>query len=556
MLAEFGSTPSGGDAGSWLADAFKDIGTTYPQIRAAVLFHTENDKNWATEWRPDPTRAGIDWSVLHDAGARGKVAEGFARLQKASGHDGRIRIAAPVHREEKTTSSPKPYFTGAPGSYEMLVDGKPFYIKGVAFNPGHDWRDGSKVLSRRELDKDFSAIKAMGANTIRRYSGGWEDYNIFNAAEKAGLKVIYGLWLPHDIDYARDLAQLDEFEKGFDELITNIKDEPSLLVWVIGNETWGGLKHTCEQPYLTEVRWAYVRFVERLARRIRAADPNRPIMVACEHTEELAGALSDYTRLAPTVDILGINSFYKEHLGYLQKTVAEFGNGKPYVVTEFGPDGYWHSDYSPRSPGGLLLEPSARGKAEMIADRWTTLIQPNRGYNLGGVAYCWSDRYEGSSSWFGIVARDGTRKPSFAALQHAWTGKGIADPPGPKIDRLVVSNQVVGPGEIITVEAAVSPDEEKRPIRLDWKVLEGNYDEASVEFGFPTAGRNKVNIVMPREEGRYWIHLNASNESGNMDEIAAQIQVMGKTSAENEVVDLPAASDNSVRQLTGLPRIH
>jgi cellulose synthase (UDP-forming) len=545
MLAEFGSTPYGGDAGSWLADAFEKIGTTYPQIRAAVLFHTDNDKNWATNWRPDPSATGIDWSVLHNAGARGKVADGFASLQKGSRPHAGIRITTPVHREEKSATVSKPYLTGAPGSNELLVDGKPFYIKGVAYNPGHDWRDGSKVLSKRELDKDFSSIKAMGANTIRRYSGGWGDYNLFNAADKAGLKVIYGLWLPHDIDYAGDSSQLDELEKGFDDLIANLKDEPSLLAWVIGNETWGGLKHTYDQPYLTEVRWAYVQFVERLARRIRTVDPNRPIMVACEHTEELAGALSDYTRLAPTVNVLGINSFYREHLENLQKTVAEFGDRKPYVVTEFGPDGYWHSDYSPRSPGGLLLEPSARGKAAMYESRWNSIIQPNRGHNLGGVAYCWSDRYEGSSSWFGIVARDGIHKPAYAALQHAWTGKGREHPSGPKIDKLVVSKQVVAPGEIITAEAFVSSDRTNRPIEFGWKVMEGNYEEAHADLAFLTPGRYKLNVVMPKEKGRYWIHLHVSDQAGKMDEIAAEIRVKDTLSAEPGAAIHPSAMISS-----------
>lgn len=525
MLAEFGSTPYGGDAGEWLADAFETIKTSYPQIHAAVLFNSGEDKNWATDWRPSATASGIDWNALHDAEITKTLADGFARLQQDSGGNEASGIPRTNYRNAKSPAATGKCITGSPGSYELTVDGKPFYIKGVAYNPGHDWRDGSKILSRRELDKNFAALKAMGANTIRRYSGGWEDYNLFNAADRAGLKVIYGLWLPHDTDYARDIAQLEEYEEGFVKLIDDLNDEPSLIAWVIGNEVWGGLKHSFEQPYLTEVRWAYIQFVERLARRIRMVDPNRPIMVACEHTEELPGALCDYARLAPTVDLLGINSFYGEHLTYLQETVEEFGNKKPYVVTEFGPDGYWHSDYSSHSSSGLLLEHSARDKAAMFANRWKNHIEANRGHNLGGVAYCWSERYEGSSTWFGIVKRDGTPKPAYSSLKQAWTGNGQWELPGPDIQSLTLSGDVIAPGETIAVEALVNLDKATPKVEFEWKVMEGNYEEADVEMGFITAEHDKLNIRMPFEEGRYWIHLTVCDKAGRLDEIAAEIRV-------------------------------
>jgi len=531
MLAEFGSTAYGGNAGSWLANAFETIEASYPQIRAAVLFHTAEDKNWATEWRPDPSATGIDWGVLHDPGARAQVVKGFDHLQQKFGQ----RHGTVVPDPEPPSGDSCPSLVGEPGSYSLLVDGEPFYIRGVAYNPGHDWRDGTKVLSRREIDKDFAALKAMGANTIRRYSGGWEDYNLFNAADEAELKVLYGLWLSPQIDYARDFSTLEELEEGFGELIDRHKDEPSLLAWVIGNEVWGSLQHSFEQPYLTDVRWAYLRFVERLARRIRAVDPDRPIMVVCEHSEELAGALRDYTRLAPTVNILGINSYYTKHLKDLPGVVAEFGRGKPYAVTEFGPDGYWHADYSPRSPGGFLLESSSHEKAEMFVNRWNSYILPQRGHNLGGVAYCWSERYEGSSTWFGMVERDGTPKPAYFALKKAWAENGKWAFSGPKIDQLQIPRHVAAPGESITVEAMVSHDEGHTPMHFSWKVMGSNYDRADAEYEFLSARHDKLRIIMPEDEGRYWIHLNLSDEAGNQDEIAAEVWVKALLAQKPEV---------------------
>ena len=253
-------------------------------------------------------------------------------------------------------------------------------MHGVAYNPGHDWRDGGRVLTRRQLENDFSAIKAMGGNTIRRYSGGWHDYNLFNVAAEKDVKVLYGLWLDQDVDYAHDLKQLAEFERDYLAVVRRYKDEPALLGWVIGNEVWGMFKHSYEQPYLTDVRHAYVRFVERLARQIKEIDPNHPVMVACEFSDEIAGALSDYAALAPSVDVIGVNVYYEPHLARLPKLMSEQAPNKPYLVTEFGPDGYWHHELTQRTDEGRLIEAAAHEKAQQYASRWAQRIESQRGH--------------------------------------------------------------------------------------------------------------------------------------------------------------------------------
>jgi hypothetical protein len=260
-------------------------------------------------------------------------------------------------------------------------------------------------------------------------------------------------------------------------------------------------------------------------------------MVVCESSEELAGALHDYTRLAPSVDILGINTYYTQHLKALPEVVAEFGRGKPYMVTEFGPDGYWHDDYSPRTAGGFLIEPSAKAKAKMYASRWESFVFANQGFNLGGVAYCWSERYEGSSSWFGLVARDGTPKPAYAALRQAWTGGDVVPNSGPTIERLIVSEHVVAPGEGITVQALVGREKVSQPVELNWEVLESDFGRCKVKLKPLSSGHDKLTITMPEDEGRYWIHLHVSDQSGNMDEIAEEVWVSKHPSGKSEVVD-------------------
>jgi cellulose synthase (UDP-forming) len=523
MLAEFGTTPYGGDQSAWLSDAFASIKTKYPQIKATILFHSDRDKNWATAWRPDDQAVGIDWSVLQHPEAAMALRNGWTELgpnqrRAAIGSS----MSRPSNDVETRTSVGATQLTGDAGSFQFNVDGEPFYIKGVAYNPGHDWRDGGQVLTRRHLEKDFTRIKAMGANTIRRYAGGWADQNLFNVAEEHDLKIVYGLWLRQDIDYIKDQDLLDTLERRFVRLAESRKDEPALLAWVIGNEAWGMFQHSYEQPYLTDMRKAYVCFVERLARRIRDIDPDRPILVACESSEELAGALSDYVRYAPTVDAIGVNVYYENHLENLPELMEQFAPRKPYLVSEFGPVGYWHPSYTPRTPVGTLAEPAAHEKARMYTDRWSQHIAPNRGNNLGGIAYCWSDRYEGSATWFGLTDSKGRAKPAYFALREVWAdGDRVR---APIIDELLVSDYIARPGDEIRIKITVAAPQLDGVLSAEWLVLDADYREVSTRSE-PYSSVNPAVLQMPWREGICWIHLTVSDSEGRLDQRSVPIVV-------------------------------
>lgn len=62
MIAEFGTTAYGGDQVGWINDALYDIRNRYPEIHSLVFFYSEQDKNWATDWRPFPEAQFIDWT--------------------------------------------------------------------------------------------------------------------------------------------------------------------------------------------------------------------------------------------------------------------------------------------------------------------------------------------------------------------------------------------------------------------------------------------------------------------------------------------------------------
>lgn len=111
------------------------------------------------------------------------------------------------------------------------------------------------------------------------------------------------------MDYLRDEEKKRACEDRVLKTVHTWRDHPALLGWTLGNEVWGLLKHHFHQPYLTEVRLEYVRFLERLAKRIRDADPEHPVFAVLQHTEELPGGLHHFATLAPSLGGVGINSY-------------------------------------------------------------------------------------------------------------------------------------------------------------------------------------------------------------------------------------------------------
>ena len=392
MLAEFGSTSYEEDGRTWINSSIKSIKTHHPEIKSFVFFFRDLDRNWITDWRPSENPGFINWTL---------DLEGLADwLKGIKLFDQKNYWIDPGNFIAKS-AAPKSLVSDSL-NHQLIVDGKPFYVKGICYNAGHDWEEGFIPLSKKQLEKDFSLIKEMGANTIRRYEPGIYDRNILRAAKDHDLKVMFGFWFDPKVDYSEDSKKLKAYEKKVLSLVRKHKDDNSIIAWNIGNETWGLLKKHHAQPYLTIVRRSYLEFLDNLALKIKQIDPVRPVFSSEEHdNERLIAAIIQYKAYAPNIDVLGVNSYYEKNISQLNSIFESFYPGKPYMVTEFGPKGYWNSELGDYQNNSLLIELSSQVKAEWYQKQWDEYIAKYRGKNLGGMAFSWTDRFEGTATWFG-----------------------------------------------------------------------------------------------------------------------------------------------------------
>ena len=396
--------------------------------------------------------------------------------------DSTLRLTArqPPGEPSLQPASPEPKSSLPPGitydeerqAYRWWHQGAPFYIKGVLYNPEQSQPDKGWPPTRRQLRVDFAKIKAMGANTISRYAPTAYDRNILHAAQEADLMVLYQFQFNPEVDYLKDAHRTAALKKQALSHVERYKDNPTILAWVLGNGTWDELARYFHQPYLTEVRLAYVALVEQIAQEVKKVNPGRPVISALGNGLELAGTLDDFRNGAPSVDILAISGYHPQQLAEAAILMEQWFPGRPYLINEFGPKAlpgypYW--------PGDRVGPENSFEKARLYADLWTEQIEQGQHNNLGGIAYCWRDRMEHTAIFSGITDYKGRLKPAYYALQKAW---GTEGGPFPISDACLRVTQQTGHDDApLFLCKALSPNNDNPGLHYEWSVSRGEYLE-------------------------------------------------------------------------------
>lgn len=391
------------------------------------------------------------------------------------------------------------------------------YIFGVAYNPGHDWRDNklSIPLTIDKLEHDFQNIKDMGANTIRRYSPTIYDRNILKVANQKDLKVMYGFWFDPKIDYSARSFRKKRYEWQVLHTVRRLKNNPAIMGWTLGNETWGLLKLNFNEPYLSQVRKEYIKMISELAAKVKEIDPSRPVFVVEEHTSHLSSAYYAFSTFAPKVDVFGVNTYYHQNISILDSVMHSVNPQKKYFVGEFGPNGYWHHEYNHYIYDTIIYEHSSFSKAENFIYQWENYIYNNKERNIGGVAFCWQDRYEGTATWFGITDIFGNRKPSWNALKMSFTGDTAALIFPIPVFQILMPKDFLNPGENVNVIAATRQINKRESLHYKWILYEEGTFNRIVETPF-TKGGYQFNFRTPSRLSNYRLYLYVSDNEGNV----------------------------------------
>jgi len=327
--------------------------------------------------------------------------------------------------------------TGAPGSYTLMRDGKPHFI-----------------ASAGGIDH-IASLAAAGGNSVRTW--GADDIGpLLDEAHRLGMSVTVGIWLEHErhgFDYDNKEMVAAQFEKA-KAAILKYKDHPAVLMWGIGNEMEGYGND--------EAIWVAVNAIAKMAKEL---DPNHPTMTVVAEMGDKGQKVKNIHRFCPDIDIIGLNSYgggpsiaerYKAH-----------GGTKPYIITEFGPNGTWEIG---RNAFKAPIEPTSTQKAASYRATYEKSVLGAKGTSLGSYAFLWGDKMEATATWFGMLLPDGTRLAAAETMSELWTGK-------PPANRVPVINAFAydGPdrckkGDQLKIKLDVT-DPENDTLTAEWVLL-------------------------------------------------------------------------------------
>ncbi|WP_161554549.1 glycoside hydrolase family 2 TIM barrel-domain containing protein [Sinomicrobium soli] len=352
----------------------------------------------------------------------------------------------------------------------LYRNGKPYYVKGAAYNNFMD------------------LVPEYGGNSIRTYSVDENTQAVLDSALANKLTVCLGIWVNRetdgfDYDNAQEVAEQKERVR---EEVLRFKDHPAVLMWGIGNEV--------DAQYTDYKVWNAIGDISDM---IHELDTNHLT------TTVLAGAdpkdIEEIMERAPSLDILGVNSY--SAIGNVQKNTASAGWTKPYMITEWGPKGTWEN-VSKTSWGGIQ-ELSSTEKGEVYKNTYTSHIAANfnRGC-VGSYAFLWGYQLHGAvATWYGVFTPKKKPLETAHALYYSWSGSY----PSNRAPRIENSGDILLNGrtadESIVVKAGEDNFTHVRAVDLEGDEL--TYEWQIVREGFVVSDDQEFEGSLPGLEGLF-----------------------------------------------------
>jgi hypothetical protein len=291
--------------------------------------------------------------------------------------------------------------------YQLFVEGEPYIIKGVCYNPVPIGRNHEYDLSldaAKPWITDGKLMQEMGINTVRFYEVGEDPEGmkqvIRDLYQLYGIRSILGHWLgfwEYPCPRYADKDFRDKVKKEVLDMVNLYKDEPGVLFWVLGNEnnysfsgqvnpwTSDEIERECEPEKQRCMRARiYYSFVNELARQIHQLDPEHPVAMG---NGELVG-LEIASQVCPDVDIVACIIYRGKTFGNLFCSL-KLTFDRPLAFTEFGADSY----------DAYKQEENQNMQAFFLESQWRQIYRnlygnkQGAGNCLGGTIFEWTDEW-------------------------------------------------------------------------------------------------------------------------------------------------------------------
>jgi hypothetical protein len=420
---------------------------------------------------------------------------------------------------------------------ELLVDGEPFVVNGMAYAPVPPC-EGWQYAWYDQYDRysvDFPLIAASGANTVRLYAP-LVSTAMLDEAWANGLYVMptFGvdetqLTCPEGRAFMQD---------RFVEMVEEWGDHPAILAWLVGNEVNGGLT-------TTELCTTWHPQLDALALAAHTAEgPSfHPVGTANSIASETLPEICEVATCStdtdlPNVDFWAVQSYRGCTFGsVISNYAAKSDCAKPLIVTEVGVDA-WDGDLdvedqtmqadclesildeadqaqAVRTPGGVLAgqcifswadewwkSETECGDPPVLTDwcvqdtctDWTnSLYLPDADANV-------------NEEWWGMVTLDGadpglrTPRTAYSRVSEAWNVGDVCN--------LEVDGYDQGSG-LATISFNPAPGSSDHTMYYGPLSAVSSYGYSASETGLGATGSSSV--TLPCTDSWFWLVVGRNN---------------------------------------------
>lgn len=337
------------------------------------------------------------------------------------------------------------YFDGK----KLIVNDRAFDVKGVHYGStpvgqgwSYDWSQDPDLYNI-----DFPLLKEMGCNVIRIYKAP-STTAALDAAYENGLYVVMGYGPSWGLDYTNESVR-SNIKENFLNMVTQWKDHPAVLLWVLGNEN-----NRPNGAYISDANaTAWYSLVNECAQSVREIEGANyhPVTTAISEVDDIGDASrgADDDSL-PYLDFWSVQ-IYRGDSFYTMFSEYEASTNKPMLISEYGIDSWdtvankenqqaqadAHVKFWREIEDNLVSQNSARscvgGIIHMFADDWsrnqggtpdsthdtTGNFHVNNLYDSEGSNLNWQDE------WAGIISISAgtyqkTPKRAYYEIQSLW----------------------------------------------------------------------------------------------------------------------------------------
>ena len=274
----------------------------------------------------------------------------------------------------------------------LFVGEEKFWVRGVTYGTFRPDENGANYPSPDVVERDFTAIRNAGLNSIRVYTvpPRW----LLDLAAARGLRLMIGLPWEQHVAFLDDKARVRDIINRVRNYVRQCAGHPAVLCYAIGNEIPASV-----------VRWYGKRriqnFLAKLCRVVRREDPGALLTYVNYPTTE-------YLEL-PFVDFVAFNVYLesREQLAAYLARLQNLAGDRPLLLAEVG------------------LDSRRNGEKEQAAALEWQIETIFEGGCAGAFVFAWTDEWHRGGydieDWdFGLTTRDRRAKPALGSVARAF----------------------------------------------------------------------------------------------------------------------------------------